>query len=103
VPIATVVTKDAGEGKKARLIIFGDSDFAGNVTFSDQGNGNLFINTIKWLARDENLISIKAKDPTDRPLSLTESGGATIAIGLMFLFPGAILISGVLVWLKRRK
>ena len=103
VPIATVVTKDAGEGKKARLIIFGDSDFAGNVTFSDQGNGNLFINTIKWLARDENLISIKAKDPTDRPLSLTESGGATIAIVLMFLFPGAILISGVLVWLKRRK
>jgi ABC-type uncharacterized transport system involved in gliding motility auxiliary subunit len=103
IPIATVVTKDAAEGKKARLIVFGDSDFAINVNFSNQGNGNLFINTIKWLARDENLISIKAKDPTDRPLTLTESGGRTIAIVLMALFPGAILIAGVLVWAKRRK
>jgi ABC-type uncharacterized transport system involved in gliding motility auxiliary subunit len=103
VPIATVVTKDAGEGKKTRLIVFGDSDFATNVNFSSQGNGNLFINTIKWLARDENLISIKAKDPTDRPLTLTESGGRTIAIVLMVLFPGAILVAGVLVWLRRRK
>jgi ABC-type uncharacterized transport system involved in gliding motility auxiliary subunit len=104
VPIATVVTKDAGgEGNKARLIVFGDSDFATNVNFSNQGNGNLFVNTIKWLARDENLIAIKAKDPTDRPLTLTESGGATIAIVLLVLFPGAILVAGVLVWLKRRK
>ena len=123
VPIATVVTKDVAEGtkpaeptkdaadaegkppegKKARLIVFGDSDFAINVNFSNQGNGNLFINTIKWLARDENLISIKAKDPTDRPLTLTESGGRTIAIVLLALFPGAILVAGVMVWLKRRK
>jgi len=103
VPIATVVTKDEGEGKKARLIVVGDSDFAANVNFSSQGNGNLFINTIKWLARDENLISIKAKDPTDRPLTLTESGGRTIAIVVLVLFPGAMLIAGVLVWLKRRK
>ena len=103
VPIATVVTKDAAEGKKARLIVFGDSDFATNVNFSTQGNGNLFINTIKWLARDENLISIKAKDPTDRPLTLTESGGRTIAIIVLVLFPGAVLFAGVLVWLKRRK
>ena len=103
VPIATVVTKDAGEGKKARFIVFGDSDFAINVNFSNQGNGNLFTNTIKWLARDENLISIKTKDPTDRPLTMTESGGRSIFIILVILFPGAVLFAGVLVWLRRRK
>ena len=80
VPIATVVTKDASEGQKARMIVFGDSDFAINANFSNQGNGNLFVNTVKWLARDENLISIKTKDPTDRPLTMTESGGTPFGI-----------------------
>jgi hypothetical protein len=36
-------------------------------------------------------------------LTLTESGGRTITIVLLALFPGAILVAGVLVWLKRRK
>ena len=103
VPIATVVTKDAAEGKKARFIVFGDSDFAINVNFSTQGNGNLFINTVKWLARDENLIAIKTKDPTDRPLNMTESGGRSIFIIALILFPGTVLFAGVLVWLRRRK
>jgi ABC-type uncharacterized transport system involved in gliding motility auxiliary subunit len=103
VPIATVVTKDVGEGKKTRFIVFGDSDFATNENFSNQGNGNLFVNTVKWLARDENLISIKTKDPTDRPLTMTESGGRAAGIILRILFPGAVLLAGVLVWVKRRK
>jgi ABC-type uncharacterized transport system involved in gliding motility auxiliary subunit len=103
VPIATVVTKNAGEGKKARFIVFGDSDFAINANFSNQGNGNLFINTVKWLARDENLISIKTKDPTDRPLAMTESAGRTVAIVLLILFPGVVLVTGIVVWAKRRK
>ena len=103
VPIATVVTKDASEGKKARMIVFGDSDFAINANFSNQGNGNLFINTVKWLARDENLISIKTKDPTDRPLTMTESGGRTVGIIAVILFPGAALVAGMFVWAKRRR
>ena len=103
VPIATVVTKDASEGKKARMIVFGDSDFAINANFSNQGNGNLFINTVKWLARDENLISIKTKDPTDRPLTMTESGGRTVGILAVILFPGAALVAGIFVWAKRRR
>ena len=103
VTIAAVVTKDAPEGKKTRLIVFGDSDFAMNANFSNQGNGNLFVNSVKWLARDENFISIKAKSPGDRPLTMTESGGRSVAIVVMLLFPGAVLFSGVVVWVRRRR
>ena len=103
VSIATVVTKDAADGKKTRLIVFGDSDFAINANFSNQGNGNLFINTVKWLARDENLISIKTKDPMDRPISMTESGGRTVGFVAVILLPVAALLSGVTVWARRRK
>ena len=103
VTIAAVVSKDAPEGKKTRLIVFGDSDFAMNANFGNQGNGNLFVNTVKWLARDENFIAIKTKSPSDRQLTLTESSGRTIAFVVMILFPGTVLIAGVFVWVKRRK
>jgi len=103
VPLATVVSKEAAAGKKTRLIVYGDSDFAMNAYFGAQGNGNLFVNTVKWLAQDENFISIKAKSPKDRPLNMTESSGRTIAFLVVILFPGAVLFSGVLVWVKRRR
>lgn len=103
VPVATVVSKDAEGGKKTRLIVFGDSDFAMNAYFGAQGNGNLFTNTVKWLARDENFVSIQTKSQTDRPLTMTESGGRTVSLLVMVLFPGAVLFSGVLVWVRRRK
>jgi ABC-type uncharacterized transport system involved in gliding motility auxiliary subunit len=102
VAIATVVTKDIAEGKKARMIVIGDSDFAINANFSNQGNGNFFVNAVKWLARDENLISIKTKDPTDRPITMTESGASAVGIIVVFLLPGAALGAGALVWWKRR-
>jgi ABC-type uncharacterized transport system involved in gliding motility auxiliary subunit len=103
VPIATVVTKDAEGGKKARLIVYGDSDFAENANYSIQGNGNLFLNTVKWLAGDESFIAIKTKSPEDRPLTITESGGRTAWILMVILIPGAVLITGILVWARRRR
>ena len=103
VPIATVVTKDVEGGKKARLIVFGDSDFAINANFSNQGNGNLFLNTVKWLAGDESFISIKTKSPADRPLTMTESGGRTVGLLVVIVFPIAVLVAGILVWIRRRK
>src|SRR5689334_7934936 len=65
VSIAVVATKDAGDKKKSRLVVFGDSDFAVNGFFGVQRNGNLFINAVSWLAQDEGFISIKAKAPGD--------------------------------------
>lgn len=103
VPVAIVATKDAVEGKKGRLIVFGDSDFAMNSFFGTQGNGNLFTNAVKWLAQDENFISIAAKNPADRPIQMTESDGRLVSTVVVFLFPGAILAAGVFVWVKRRQ
>src|SRR5262249_43221559 len=44
VSIAVVATKDLADNKKARLVVYGDSDFASNQAFGLQGNGNLFLN-----------------------------------------------------------
>ena len=35
------------------------------------GNRDLFLNMMNWLTSDEDLISIRPKEPEDRPLNMT--------------------------------
>jgi len=102
VSIAAVATKTMGE-KKGRLIVFGDSDFAVNGFYGDLGNGNLLTNTVSFLAQDENFISIKAKDPANRPVTMTEAQEKSVAWLVQLLLPGGVLIVGITVWVRRRK
>jgi ABC-type uncharacterized transport system involved in gliding motility auxiliary subunit len=103
VTLAAAVSKDAPENKKTRLVMVGDSDFASNVYYSQAGNGNLFTNTVNWLARDENFISIKPKSAEDRRIEMTEAQGRMVSYVMVLLLPVGILITGVSVWMKRRK
>ena len=103
VSLAVVATKDAGENKKGRLVVYGDSDFASNNAFGLQGNGNLFLNTVSWLAQDESFISIRPKNPEDRRLTMTERDGRLMSFVMLLFMPVGVLIAGVSVWMKRRK
>lgn len=101
--LAVAATKDLGENKKARLIAIGDSDFASNGFYGQQGNGNLFLNTLTWLAQDESFISIRPKNPEDRRLTMTDAQGRLVSYVAVLLLPLSILLAGVSVWMKRRK
>ena len=103
VSLAVVATKDLPENKKARLVVFGDSDFASNSAFGLQGNGNLFLNTVSWLAQDESFISIRTKNPEDRRLTLTEAQGRLVSYVTLLFLPVGVLAAGISVWMKRRK
>lgn len=103
VSLAVAATKDQGENKKSRLVVYGDSDFASNGFFNLQGNGNLFMNSVTWLAQDESFISIRPKNPEDRRLTMTEAQGRMVSYVVGLLLPASILIAGVSVWMKRRK
>ena len=67
-----------------------------------QHNGDLFFNTIDWLAQDENLISIRPKAPTDRHVSLTVAQATMLRWFDLVFLPGVVLISGVYIWWKSR-
>lgn len=103
VSLAVVATKDVGNNKKARLVAFGDSDFASNSFFGDQGDGNLFQNTVSWLAQDENFISIRPKNPEDRRITMTEAQRRLVNYVMLLLLPVGVLIIGGSVWAKRRR
>ncbi len=102
-PLTLGVAGDKKQGEKdARLVVIGDSDFAANQWSGLQHNGDLFFNTIDWLAQDENLISIRPKEATDRHLTLTESQSAGLRWVDLIFVPGLVIFSGIYIWWKRR-
>jgi ABC-type uncharacterized transport system involved in gliding motility auxiliary subunit len=103
VTLGVAVSKEQGPDKKSRLVVIGDADFASNQFYSQQLNGDLFINSVAWLASDESFISIRAKDPTNRAVTMTTAQSRMFLLISLILLPGAILMTGISVWASRRK
>ena len=88
---------------KARIVVVGTADFASNQFLGAQGNRDFFLNVVSWLAEEEDLISIRAKDPKQNPVVLT-SGQSRLVLGLpLLVLPGAVLICGIGVIMQRRR
>ena len=66
------------------------------------GNRDLFLNMINWLSSDEELISIRPKDPEDRRLALNRRQMKMIFYTSVLLLPLAVIGAGISVWWKRR-
>ena len=90
-------------GKESRVVVIGDSDFANNTYFRNQRNGDLFLNTVSWLAEDEDLISVRPKDPENRSVQMTAATSKILFYLTLVLMPGAALGAGALVVWKRRR
>ena len=90
-------------GSEPALAIFGDSDFAANGSFNFSGNGDLFLNTVLYLAQEKNLISIRPKETHFSPLFLSQQQGKTLKYISLLLLPTAVVIMGIMVWRKRRR
>ncbi|MGH7349908.1 MAG: GldG family protein [Candidatus Rokuibacteriota bacterium] len=93
----------AKKAPKARLVVVGTADFASNQFLGAQGNRDFFLNAVSWLAEEEDLISIRAKDPKQDPVVLT-SGQSNLVLGLpLLVLPGAVLLCGIVVIMQRRR
>jgi ABC-type uncharacterized transport system involved in gliding motility auxiliary subunit len=112
-PATDAKTPPAAEGNKAdgenddkkpetRVVVFGDSDFASNGALGVQGNRDLFLNAINWLAQQENLIAIRPKDTQDRRITLTADQERRLFFLTVLIVPGLILLAGVQTWWRRR-
>lgn len=102
-PVTLAVSAE-DTGTKSRLMVFGDSEFASDVYFGQLANGDVFINSIDWLAEQENLINLTPKENIQR--FLLPPGRYTmnlVMLGSVILLPGLVLLAGVGVWLQRRR
>jgi ABC-type uncharacterized transport system involved in gliding motility auxiliary subunit len=94
--------KEEGPKPETRVVVFGDSDFASNAVLSLSGNRDLFMNVVGWLSQQENLISVRAKEPNDSRLTLTATQQTNINWISMVGIPVAIFGMGIYSWYRRR-
>ena len=87
---------------ETRVAVIGDSDFAANFGLGIPGNRDLFLNTINWLAQQENLIAIRPREPDDRRVTLTADQQRHVLWIALFIIPGGVGALGVYAWWGRR-
>jgi len=107
----TVPAKDMGdnkdensskEKKNARMVVFGNVNFAANQFFSMPGNKNMFMNSLSWLTRQEKLITIREPDSKFSPLNLNNKQRRIIITTCLIMMPGLILLAGIMMLWRRK-
>ena len=100
---------DAGDGEtpsaagpRGRMVVVGDATFVEpQFIQSNPGNAIFLANAIDWLAQDEALMSIRAKDRTPPPLVFESDAGSNVlkwgnlvGVPLLFALFGVVRVTG---------
>ena len=106
--IGTLLTRERTivEGQDAiqqRVIIIGDGDFLSDTYLGNAGNLDLGLNLTHWLSHDETLIDIHVKSAPDTSLVLGKVSKAVIGLGFLLGLPALLLLSGLVIWARRRR
>jgi ABC-type uncharacterized transport system involved in gliding motility auxiliary subunit len=88
---------------KSRIVVFGTADIASNQFLGAQGNRDFFLNTVSWLAEQEDQISIRPRDTRQNPVVLTAAQSNLVLWLPLFVLPGAVLLCGIAVVVHRRR
>ena len=91
------------DGVDARLVVFGDTDFATNELVEAYRNRDLFVNSVNWLMGDVEAISIRPTISRASRFALSAEEFMRIRTLALFALPQAIAILGVFVWWTRRR
>ncbi len=102
-PISLAVSAENFQSK-ARVVVFGDSDFALDVNFFAFANGDLMVNSVDWAAGQEELINLTPKETKTRMMLPPQSAMMNlILLGSVIVIPGLALVGGIWVWFMRRR
>src|SRR5207244_2437014 len=94
--VAAVARKD-----KARIVVYGTSNLASNQFLNLQGNRDFFLNTVSWLAEEEDQISIRPKDAKQTPVFLNANQAQLVFLLPVVVVPGLVLLGGIVAVVRR--
>lgn len=106
-PVAVAASAELpGEGgRRGRLLVIGDADFAANLLLDYAGNRDLFLNAVDWLAGEETLIG--SRPPRQLPgvnqLFVSAAQGERIFWLGTLAQPAVVLLIGLIVVGRRRR
>jgi ABC-type uncharacterized transport system involved in gliding motility auxiliary subunit len=89
------------DGPRSRIAVVGDSDFATNSFFHIMGNGALFLNTVNYLAAQEDLIGITPRGSDLPRVNLTNRQMKLTFILAVVLVPALLAVVGTAVWWRQ--
>jgi hypothetical protein len=91
-------------GKRTVVIAYGDSQFVTNRFLEYLGNRDLALNSLNWLARQDALVSVRAKTkaPGKNFFFVSQAEMAEMFRAAVMIQPGVFIALGILVFLRRR-
>jgi len=91
-----------GQREPARIVVVGDADFATNSWFDKLGNADFAVNCVDWLARHEQMITLRAREPGVAGITLSVGGRSALWWLVLGLIPGlAAALGGWVAWKRR--
>jgi len=98
-PVVQVMT----QSPETRMVVIGDGNFI-QGQFAGGAGPILFLNAVDWLSQDSDLMTIRSRDATTRPLKpdITDAGKRTVKYADMLVPPVLTLVVGLARWTVRR-
>ena len=85
------------------MVVIGNSTFATDGLFSQQLNGDVFLNSVSWLSKiDSPVLSIRPKEVTNRRFELTAQNSILLTLLALVVVPLAGLVGAGTLWVRRR-
>ena len=104
VPVAVALEGTApGQTAKARLVVFGDADFASNGGLPNAANSYLAAAAANWAMEREALVSIPPKSTDQVAVTMTRGDIGRITLVAVVLLPLLAVALGVGIYFKRRR
>jgi ABC-type uncharacterized transport system involved in gliding motility auxiliary subunit len=89
---------------ETRMAVIGNANFATDGWFQQQLNGDLFINTVGWLANEKDFtLSISPKEATNRRINLSTFQAGLIGWLALFIIPGLAFGASMVTWWQRSR
>ena len=84
--------------------LFLNAGFVSDSTLGNQSflNKSYFLSVLNFISDDSETVSIESKDLTSANLAVPGSAKRVLYYLLIFIIPGACLLGGVFVWVRRR-
>jgi hypothetical protein len=89
--------------RKARVVVFGDADWASNAGIANAANRLLLSSAVNWALERESLVAIPPKSADQVAVTLTRRDVGQVAFVVLLLLPLAAVAMGVAIWFRRRK
>jgi len=102
VTIGVALTRQI-KNREQRVVVIGSGAFLANSYLGNAGNLDLGVNIINWLARDEDLITIQPRSTADSNFYLGKTALTVLTVGLLIVIPLIFLVTGGVIWWRRRK